>query len=34
MKEQKINNGQGIGRELFKSFREKVKSVETGASIF
>ena len=24
----------GIGRELFKSFREKVKSVETGASIF
>ena len=25
---------QGIGRELFKSFREKVGSVETGASIF
>ena len=30
-----INNShQGIGRELFKSFREKVGSVETGASIF
>ena len=25
---------QGIGRELFKSFRDKVGSVETGASIF
>ena len=31
----KINHShQGIGRELFKSFREKVGSVETGASIF
>ena len=31
----KINDcHQGIGRELFKSFREKVSSVETGASIF
>ena len=28
------NTSDGIGRELFKSFREKVKSVETGASIF
>jgi phosphogluconate dehydratase len=28
------NISDGIGRELFKSFREKVKSVETGASIF
>ena len=28
------HNHQGIGRELFKSFREKVGSVETGASIF
>ena len=28
------NISAGIGRELFKSFREKVKSVETGASIF
>ena len=25
---------EGIGRELFNSFREKVGSVETGASIF
>jgi phosphogluconate dehydratase len=25
---------QGIGRELFESFRDKVGSVETGASIF
>jgi phosphogluconate dehydratase len=28
------NNSEGIGRELFKSFRENVKSVDTGASIF
>ena len=28
------NNHEGIGRELFNSFREKVSSVETGASIF
>ena len=28
------NNAEGIGRELFKSFRENVKSVDTGASIF
>ena len=28
------NISDGIGRELFKSFREKVKSVETWASIF
>ena len=28
------NISDGIGRELFKSFREKVKSVENGASIF
>ena len=28
------NISDGIGRELFKSFREKVKSVESGASIF
>ena len=28
------NTSDGIGRELFKSFREKVQSVETGASIF
>jgi phosphogluconate dehydratase len=27
-------NHEGIGRELFNSFREKVGSVETGASIF
>ena len=31
----KINHShQGIGRELFESFRDKVGSVETGASIF
>ncbi len=28
------NNAEGIGRELFKAFRENVKSVDTGASIF
>ena len=28
------NNSEGIGRELFKSFRENVKSVDAGASIF
>jgi phosphogluconate dehydratase len=28
------NNSEGIGRELFKSFRENVRSVDTGASIF
>ena len=28
------NISDGIGRELFKSFRENVKSVDTGASIF
>ena len=28
------NSAEGIGRELFKAFRENVKSVDTGASIF